>query len=316
MGACILTRPVDEWCCRYTTPERTECMDEFLEWYANRYQRKHGRRPAASTMRSKRSRLTGCVNQGGLEGCVGLATVTGDRERVSVLLDQLSARMTPGSLRHVVDALRELGAWAVAKGIITRCELTADDTPPNNPRKAITVYTDDEVDRMIAAARGRSLRWWAFLATLAESGRRVGEVLGLEYMWIHPLADPPHIALPYTKNRRQAYVPLTRLLREEVLTAEVLGALKSSDSSFKRDPGVYPFPWSYNCAAKMLARHCKVTGVQNRGFHNFRHTKATSLLAKGVPIQAVSALLGHSNVATTDRIYSHVSALDFARYVD
>ncbi len=39
--------------------------------------------------------------------------------------------------------------------------------------------------------------------------------------------------------------------------------------------------------------------------HMFRHTFATTLLAKGIPIEDVSALLGHKSVRITEAYYSH-----------
>lgn len=39
--------------------------------------------------------------------------------------------------------------------------------------------------------------------------------------------------------------------------------------------------------------------------HSLRHTNATLQLAAGVPITTVSKRLGHSNTATTGRIYAH-----------
>ena len=41
-------------------------------------------------------------------------------------------------------------------------------------------------------------------------------------------------------------------------------------------------------------------------FHNLRHSAASLLLAEGVPVKVVSEMLGHSDVATTLRIYAHV----------
>lgn len=43
-----------------------------------------------------------------------------------------------------------------------------------------------------------------------------------------------------------------------------------------------------------------------KGFHAFRHTHATELIAVGIPIPDVSRRLGHSRVSTTMDIYAHV----------
>lgn len=77
-----------------------------------------------------------------------------------------------------------------------------------------------------------------------------------------------------------------------------------------------PFPWGYASVRQMFKRLCEASDVECRGFHCPRHTTATEMLARGVAIQAVSALLGHANVAATDRIYNHATALSFTAYLD
>lgn len=42
-------------------------------------------------------------------------------------------------------------------------------------------------------------------------------------------------------------------------------------------------------------------------FHSLRHTYATRLFEAGVPIKTVQALMGHSDIATTMNIYTHVT---------
>ena len=39
--------------------------------------------------------------------------------------------------------------------------------------------------------------------------------------------------------------------------------------------------------------------------HMFRHTFATDLLTRGIPIEDVSVLLGHKSVRITEAYYSH-----------
>jgi integrase len=49
---------------------------------------------------------------------------------------------------------------------------------------------------------------------------------------------------------------------------------------------------------------CKRAGVENLRFHDLRHTAATRLVESGIPLHAVSKLLGHSSIRVTER-YSH-----------
>ena len=48
-------------------------------------------------------------------------------------------------------------------------------------------------------------------------------------------------------------------------------------------------------------------GLPRIRFHDLRHTAATLLLAGGVHAKVVSELLGHSSVAITLDVYSHVT---------
>lgn len=42
-------------------------------------------------------------------------------------------------------------------------------------------------------------------------------------------------------------------------------------------------------------------------FHDLRHTCASLLVQHGVPMKAVSAWLGHSSLAVTSDIYTHLT---------
>ena len=190
------------------------------------------------------------------------------------------------------------------------------DRPPMNPQKPIEVYKDWQVDRLVESARVTSLRWWAFLATIAHTGRRVGEVLGLEWAWLDLDCETPHFNLPHTKNKRQQYVPLDSYLRERVFIPENVAALQTDAGRLARDPAVYVFPWHYSTVQRKLRAHCDKLGIEDKGFHRFRHTKVTEMLVRGVPIQAVSSLIGHARVSTTDSMYNHADALNYAKYLD
>jgi integrase len=67
-------------------------------------------------------------------------------------------------------------------------------------------------------------------------------------------------------------------------------------------------------------RYSAVSGLVNRlrartgiefNLHMLRHSRATSMIRAGVPIEVVSKLLTHASVATTSRTYDHLGVEDF-----
>ena len=61
---------------------------------------------------------------------------------------------------------------------------------------------------------------------------------------------------------------------------------------------------------KFLPRNFKAVlkkaGLREIKYHSLRHTYATRLFERGVPIKTVQALLGHKDITTTMNIYTHV----------
>ena len=55
-----------------------------------------------------------------------------------------------------------------------------------------------------------------------------------------------------------------------------------------------------------FAKHRKAAGIRPGRLHDVRHTHATHLLTRGVPVHVVAARLGHASPVTTMRVYAHV----------
>jgi integrase len=68
-----------------------------------------------------------------------------------------------------------------------------------------------------------------------------------------------------------------------------------------------------------LARACRAAGVPVFSPHDLRHRRVSRLHADGVPWARIGELVGHSDLVTTARTYTHVVAdeaeLDYARLV-
>lgn len=68
-----------------------------------------------------------------------------------------------------------------------------------------------------------------------------------------------------------------------------------------RTPGI----WNPNNLTKEWTAFKATFDLKDITIHDIRHSHATDLLSMGVPIQDVSRRLGHSDVGTTLRIYTH-----------
>jgi len=286
---------------------------QFASWYNGQRLMKTGLAASPVTVRNKVTVLKGCQRRVSPRR---LPDVLTDRAEFLGLLGLLHSDMTTGSVRNCLYALRDLGEFGVAVLGNPPHVVLPQDFPPKNPLPVIHTYTPEEMERLTSAAWGVSLRWGCFISFLAETGRRVGETLSLEWRNLHLSDNVPHWLLPQTKARQPQYVPLSSHLVSNVFTPANIKRLQTEGrGDYKRSIEEYPFPWAYNSVNGRMERFCERIGVENRGFHNFRHTVITNRLADGVPIQAVAALAGHTSIATTDRRYNHTNALSYASYV-
>lgn len=63
----------------------------------------------------------------------------------------------------------------------------------------------------------------------------------------------------------------------------------------------------YNSTVNVfLRRKCLEADVDIISVHSLRHTHASVLLAEGISIHSISQRLGHSNVTTTQEVYTHI----------
>lgn len=72
------------------------------------------------------------------------------------------------------------------------------------------------------------------------------------------------------------------------------------------DNPIFALPTNYHCNNVLRLIACRAGIRRNITFHSARHTFATTVtLANGIPIEVVSAMLGHSSIKTT-QIYAKV----------
>ncbi len=189
------------------------------------------------------------------------------------------------------------------------------------PSKEKAVFLEREALRAFVD-RARTTRLFPLLVLAAATGARRGELLALQWsdvdfetglLQVSKSLEETKAGLRVkcTKSEepRQFIVPkaalevLEQLKREQDHDKQVCGNdYEDLNLVFCRPEGGYLKPDKVSVRVTELARKC---GLKNVGLHALRHTHASELLSKGVPIAAVAKRLGHRNANVTLSIYTH-----------
>jgi integrase len=172
-------------------------------------------------------------------------------------------------------------------------------------------------------------RWSALYVLALTTGLRQGELLGLRWedvdlgsatLRVRHTLQPP--GFPNGAPARLTPPKTRRSLRGVHLPHSSVQALfrhrELQDVERSRSNGTWQgrglvLPntlGGYADHTNLMPRHFKPllrrAGLPDIRFHDLRHTCATLLLTKGVHPKIVSEMLGHSSIAITLDIYSHV----------
>jgi integrase len=190
--------------------------------------------------------------------------------------------------------------------------------PPKIKRlKCPPVHTDylsvEESELLITQATG--VLYELVLAGL-RTGMRQGELKGLQWTsidWQNRTLTVRHSRSDYTKklespkSNRERRIPLDLDLYEVLLRRKDGAGYVFTDSEQR--------PFDQAQMGEALTGLCKKVGLRRITWHVLRHTFASHLAMRGVPLNIVQALLGHSTISTTMR-YAHVAPSTLRTAVD
>lgn len=100
------------------------------------------------------------------------------------------------------------------------------------------------------------------------------------------------------KSNKIRYIDLSKNLSEILILRAKKNGLVFSRDEYKS--------LNSNLCSRWLHNACEKAGLRKIGWHDLRHTFASHLAQKGVPIIVIKELLGHADIKTTMR-YSHLS---------
>lgn len=149
--------------------------------------------------------------------------------------------------------------------------------------------------------------WHEMILVSLKTGLRLGELRGLDWSDINwenatltvrrSLCGFRNIIEP-TKNHKVRFIPLVSSV------CDVLGRRSRKNGFIFTDKNGEPF--RKKRLYYQLNKICQVAHLRKIGWHTFRHTFASHLAMRGVPLKFIQEFLGHSDIRMTFR-YSHLT---------
>ncbi|HWF37310.1 MAG TPA: tyrosine-type recombinase/integrase [Candidatus Acidoferrales bacterium] len=231
-------------------------------------------------------------------------------ERQQQFIARLSPQMSRKTLLNVLGTLGSMlgtaAAWGYVAEAINRKKLTL---PHHRERSQRRFFTVEEIRRIVAEA-SEPLSTICFLA--ASTGMREGELFGLKVDDIDFKSNVIHVRrsvwrgkIQATKSRsseRVLHMPASLAARLklclETWHPNALGLLFASRQGTPIRPS--------HIVPRKLHPLLDRLEIERAGFHAFRHSHSTLLVELGAPVTVAQAQLGHSDLATTMRTYTHL----------
>jgi integrase len=215
---------------------------------------------------------------------------------------------------------------AVRWGRLARNPADSSD-PPHGGQKSDGIHAWDAATlrSFLDDSRARGDRLHGLWVLLATTGMRRGEALGLRWRDVDLDASRVRIVQTLTQTRGvasisepktargrrpisldKATVAVLREHRKQMLKERLLVGPDFNDAGFvfHQPDGSRPKP---DAVSATFLRRVESSGAERITLHGLRHTWATLALEKGIHPRVVQERLGHSTIAITLGIYSHVS---------
>lgn len=230
--------------------------------------------------------------------------------------------LAPRTIVQVRAVLRTALNQAVRHGLTNRNCAALTDAPKVADHKS-TFLDSKQAETLLEAFNGHKLE--AFVTLALTTGMRAGEILGLTWGDIdfesrtltirqqqQRIGSELVLTAPKT-DRSARTIPLTQLAVDALALhrrrqIELLAAIDGSPMIlsgrvFVNERGA---PLENATALRQFQRRVSEVGLPRMRLHDLRHSCATLLLSRGVHPRVVMELLGHSTIAMTMNVYSHV----------
>lgn len=216
---------------------------------------------------------------------------------------KLAEGLAPASVKHLLHVLSSIYRQSREAGLHSVENPVASVKPPRVDNQRLRYLTQEEAQRLLSVLESRAPVWHDLAALSLYTGARLSELLTLQ---------AGAVDLP----ARRAEVSGKTGRRILHLSEAALAILKPRMEGKAGTAFLFPGKVDghacvthnvFNAICLELGINTAETPRQQRVvFHTLRHTFASWLAIRGVPLLTISQLMGHSSITMTQR-YAHLS---------
>jgi integrase len=194
-------------------------------------------------------------------------------------------------------AIKRMFKWSVDEGVLTRNPIR--NLKVDSPRPRQSIISQDEHRRLMEVAHP-AFRLVLIAATCGARPQQIREVCAKDV-----LPDFSAWVVQGHKTRRSTNKPIVVYLHPCLSTlTRILVYAHPTGPLFRNSQGR---AWTKDTIVRQMARlREKLQLPDDACLYSYRHTFATNALMANVPIQSVSALLGHTDTRMVSNVYGHL----------
>jgi integrase/recombinase XerD len=245
-------------------------------------------------------------------------------EDLSLYREHLLKRYAPATVAKKLAVLRRFLTFSYMSGT-TRINPEALQFFAKSPKVgqdvAYNVLTEEELARMLAAARAKNYRDYVLLAVLAGAGLREAEVVGLKTGDFKESGEGQILLRVFGKGNKIRAVPISPELWRLVQRYILLSGRSLTSHADARKPlfvsreGGGDKPLTTRAVRYIVNKYASAAGITKAiSPHSIRHTVGTNMAVNEAPLLVIQQFLGHSDPKTTMRYIRRAEELASRAY--
>lgn len=234
------------------------------------------------------------------------------------------------TVRHVYSQLNSIFKYAILRGKINSNPMAEVVLPKKTlfQNKETRYLSEDEREALVSTCYMKNkngsffFKNGPFYVFILYTGCRIGEALALKWSDVDLENRTITIARTmvtvrntdnHTSTRRDQNSTKNGIVRTVYLSDMALQALLDIKATHKYDKNGYIIPGThtdkpitYVTAHGAFKRIIKQAGIKNCSIHCLRHTFVSLMINNNIPIPLVADMVGHTNINTTMKVYTHL----------